>query len=56
MAKVREKEKDRIFERKLVKEREAEDKEFPDQPQFVTAAYKAKLLEANKWNYEDRYA
>ncbi len=55
MAAVREKEKDRIYERKLLKERVVEDALFPDQPQFLTSAYKQKLLEDKKWNYEDMY-
>lgn len=54
MAKVREKEKERIFERKLLKERTVEDEQFPDQPKFITTAYKNKLLEEKKWNYEDQ--
>ena len=55
MAKVREKEKARIYERKLLKERSVEDSQFPaDQPKFITTAYKNKLLEENKWNYEDQ--
>lgn len=55
-AKLREKEKDRIYERKLLKEREVEDKEFGDKPKFMTAAYKKKLQEDQKWEYEDRQA
>jgi coiled-coil domain-containing protein 55 len=53
--KVREKEKERIYERKLLKERQLEDPQFADQPQFLTSAYKAKLLEEKKWEYEDKY-
>jgi coiled-coil domain-containing protein 55 len=55
MAKIREKEKERIYERKLLKERQVEDAQFGDQPKFITSAYKQKLLEEKKWNYEDRY-
>ena len=55
MAKVREKEKDRIYERKLLKERKLEDDEFKDKEKFMTEAYKQKLKEDNKWNYEDRF-
>jgi len=51
---VREKEKDRVYERRLLKERELEDKEFGDTEKFVTQAYKEKLLEQRKWEYEDR--
>ena len=49
-----EKEKERIYEKKLLKERQTEDKEFDDKPKFVTAAYKKKLIEDKKWEYEDR--
>eukprot|EP01041_Mallomonas_annulata_P001475 gene1475-2838_t len=56
VAKTREKEKDRIFERNLLKERKKEDEEFGDAPKFVTAAYKKKLMEDRKWEYEDRLA
>ena len=55
MAKVREKEKERIYERKLLKERQVEDAQFgADQPKFITAAYKQKLAEEKIWEYEDR--
>ena len=53
-AKVREKEKERIFEKKLLKERKEEDEKFGDQEKFVTSAYKQKMLEAQKWEYEDK--
>ena len=53
-AKVRELEKERVFERKLLLERQKEDEEFPDQEKFVTAAYKQKLMEKEKWEQEDR--
>lgn len=53
-AKVREKEKERIFERKLLKERKAEDELYPDQPKFITSAYKESLKEKEKWDQEDR--
>jgi coiled-coil domain-containing protein 55 len=53
-AKVREKEKDRRFERKLLKERNEEDGEFGDKPKFITSAYKHKLQEDKQWEYEDR--
>lgn len=55
-AKLREKEKERVYEKNLLKERKEEDKEFGDKPQFMTAAYKKKLIEDQKWAYEDRYA
>lgn len=53
-AKVRDQEKERVFERKLLLERQKEDEEFPDQEKFVTAAYKQKLMEKEKWEQEDR--
>lgn len=53
---VREKERDRIYEKKLLKERELEDKEFADQPKFMTSAYKQKLIEDKKWAYENMLA
>lgn len=52
-AKVRDREKERIFEKLLLKEREKEDAEFGDKPKFVTSAYKEKLKEMEKWDYED---
>ncbi len=52
---MREKEKERVFEKNLLKERKEEDKEFGDKDKFVTAAYKKKLLDDKKWEYEDRY-
>lgn len=53
-AQVREKEHERAFERQLLKERAAEDAEFGDQPKYITSAYKQKLLEEKKWEYEDK--
>lgn len=50
---MREKERDRVYEKKLLKEREVEDKEFGDQPKFMTSAYKKKLIEDKKWEYEN---
>ena len=74
-AKVREKERDRIYERfvayyyflkmhnlnlfftrNLLKERKKEDEQFGDAPKFLTTAYKKKLTEDRKWEYEDRLA
>lgn len=54
LSKVREKEKDRIYERNLLKERIKEDDKFCDKEKFMTSAYKQKLMEDNKWDYEDR--
>jgi hypothetical protein len=42
--------------RRLLKERQVEDAEFGDMPKFVTTAYKKKLMEDSKWEYEDRLA
>lgn len=39
-----------------MKERQVEDAEFGDMPKFVTGAYKKKLMEDRKWEYEDRLA
>ena len=55
-AKIREKEKERIYEKQLLKERQIEDKEFGDKPKYMTAAYKKKLIEDKKWEYEDKLA
>lgn len=52
-AAVRKREQDVLFERKLVKEREAEDYLFGEKERFITSAYKKKLQEDAKWN-EDR--
>lgn len=54
-AKMREREKDRVYEKMLLKERKEEDELYGDQPKFVTNAYKQKLLEDQKWEYENRY-
>lgn len=54
IASVRGKEKDRIYEKKLLKERKLEDEQFGDKPKFVTTAYKQKLIEDQKWEIEDK--
>jgi hypothetical protein len=54
MAVVREIEHNRIFERKLMKERVTEDALFGDKDQFVTAAYRDKLQKEKKWEAEDK--
>ena len=46
-SKAREKEKERVLDRKLIKEREQEEHLYGDLPKFVTSSYKAKL-EADK--------
>eukprot|EP01038_Epipyxis_sp_PR26KG_P010691 gene10691-14357_t len=53
-AKIREKERERIYEKKLLKERKEEDGEFGDKEKFLTSAYKKKLMEAEKWEYEEK--
>lgn len=53
-AKVREREHEIIYERKLAKERTKEDHLFADKDKFVTGAYKKKLAEQAKWLEEDR--
>ena len=53
-ASVRGKERDRIYEKKLIKERQIEDQEYGDKPKFVTSAYKQKLIDDEKWEAEDK--
>ena len=55
VSKAREIEKDRIYERKLLKERKQEDDLFGDKEKFVTGAYREKLAQEAKWEYEDKY-
>ena len=52
-AKTREREDARVFERKLLRERAAEDAKFGDKERFVTSAYKRKLQEQQQWEIED---
>ncbi|GJX78043.1 nuclear speckle splicing regulatory protein 1-like protein [Tanacetum coccineum] len=52
--KVREREHEIIYERKLAKERSKEDHLFGDKEKFVTGAYKRKLAEQAKWLEEER--
>ena len=52
---IREKEKDRAYDRKLLKERKLEDAEFGDKAKFMTSAYKQKLVEDQKWETDDRF-
>lgn len=52
-AKIRERERDKAFERKLKKEQAAEGI-TEDAPKFVTTAYKQKLLEDKKWELADK--
>ncbi|RWR92036.1 nuclear speckle splicing regulatory protein 1 isoform X1 [Cinnamomum micranthum f. kanehirae] len=53
-AKVREREHEIIYERKLAKERSKDDHLFADKEKFVTSAYKKKLAEQAKWLEEER--
>lgn len=53
-ASVRGKEKDRIYEKKLLRERKVEDEQYGDKPKFMTTAYKQKLIEDQKWENEDK--
>lgn len=55
-SKIKEKEQDRIYERKLLKERKVEDEIYGDTPKFVTSAYKKRLADDRKWEYEDKLA
>lgn len=55
LSKVREKEQARIYERKLLKERKAEDELYgASTEKFVTSAYRDKLAQDAKWEYEDK--
>ena len=47
--KIREKEQDRIFEKRLLKEREEEDRLFGDKEKLITASYRRKLEENKKY-------
>ena len=49
-AKAREKEKERVLDRKLIKEREQEEHLYGDLPKFVTSSYKAKLEADKRFN------
>jgi coiled-coil domain-containing protein 55 len=53
-SKIREKEQERMKERKLVRERQKEDELYGDTEKFMTSAYKKKLEEEKKWEYEDK--
>ena len=54
-AKVRERERDAIYERKVAREQAEEDakEEFAGKEKFVTKAYKRKLEERKKWEQEE---
>lgn len=53
-AKVRERERDAVFERKIAREQEEEDakEEYQGKEKFVTKAYKRKLEERKQWETE----
>ena len=48
-AKIREKERELVHDKRMIKEREREDQLYGDKPKFVTSAYKAKLEEDKKF-------
>jgi len=53
-AKERNKEQDILYERQLERERKVEDAIYGDKEKFVTAAYKKKLAEDQKWLEEEK--
>uniref|UniRef100_A0A6N2LX15 Nuclear speckle splicing regulatory protein 1 N-terminal domain-containing protein n=1 Tax=Salix viminalis TaxID=40686 RepID=A0A6N2LX15_SALVM len=53
-AEERKRQHDVIFEKNLAKERIKDDHLFADKDKFVTAAYKRKLAEQEKWMEEER--
>ena len=53
-SKIREKEQERMYERKIMRERKKEDELYGDTEKFMTSAYKKKLEEEKKWEYEDK--
>jgi len=53
-AKERQKEQDILYERQLERERKVEDALFGDKDKFVTAAYKKKLEEDQKWLEDEK--
>ncbi|KAL4106567.1 hypothetical protein PRIC1_004617 [Phytophthora ramorum] len=52
-AKIREVENERIRERRLLNERKADDAMFGDKEKLVSASYKRKLQEMQRWDAED---
>ncbi|OWZ07186.1 hypothetical protein PHMEG_00020456 [Phytophthora megakarya] len=52
-AKIREVENERIRERRLLNERKADDALFGDKEKLVSASYKRKLQEMQRWDAED---
>ncbi|KAL2557374.1 Coiled-coil domain-containing protein 55 [Forsythia ovata] len=53
-AKIREREHEIIYEKKLAKERSKDEHVYADKDKFVTSAYKKKLAEQAKWLEEER--
>ncbi|XP_022869555.1 nuclear speckle splicing regulatory protein 1-like [Olea europaea var. sylvestris] len=53
-AKIREREHEIIYEKKLSKERSKDEHVYADKDKFVTSAYKRKLAEQAKWLEEER--
>eukprot|EP00850_Spirogloea_muscicola_P014383 SM000103S09475 [mRNA] locus=s103:100345:102762:- [translate_table: standard] len=53
-AKQREREQDVVYERKLAKERAAEEHLYGDKDKFVTKAYRQKLAEQKQWLEDER--
>jgi coiled-coil domain-containing protein 55 len=53
-AEERKREQDVLMERRLAKERAAEDHLFGDKEKFVTAAYRRKMEEDRKWKEEQK--
>ncbi|KAG9443256.1 hypothetical protein H6P81_014596 [Aristolochia fimbriata] len=53
-ARVREREHEIVYERKLAKERSKDDHLFAEKEKFVTSAYKKKLAEQAEWLEEER--
>eukprot|EP00644_Phytophthora_capsici_P008949 jgi/Phyca11/102211/e_gw1.6.327.1 len=52
-AKIREVENERIRERRLLNERKADDAMYGDKEKLVSASYKRKLQEMQRWDAED---
>ncbi|CAH0478530.1 unnamed protein product [Peronospora belbahrii] len=52
-AKIREVENERIRERRLLNERNADEAQYRDKEKLVSASYKRKLQEMKKWEAED---
>ncbi|CAI5718616.1 unnamed protein product [Peronospora destructor] len=52
-AKIREVENERIRERRLLNERNTDDAQYGDKEKLVSASYKRKLQEMQKWDAED---